>query len=125
MCVVESDIESGAPAPPAVLSEGRTPMVGAGEILTMGPDRLRAHLEVLLSQGLSSRHFDELAEDGSCRIPSLVAVWLISRIGGEVGKPQLVDLSRVDRKEDINSTAGVARLLGPVLEELRRAAVVA
>lgn len=52
----------------------------------------------------------ERADDGSPRVPSLVSVWLISQVGNAVGRPKLVNLSKV-RREDLRSLGGVARVV--------------
>jgi len=56
------------------------------------------------------RRLVDLAGDGSPKIPSLVAVWLISQVAAAVGIPKLVDIGKV-RRESLRSLAGVAQLL--------------
>lgn len=55
--------------------------------------------------------------DGTVAIDSMTAVSALASIGGTVGRPRLVDLSRVDR-EDLRSVAGLARLARRALDGL-------
>jgi hypothetical protein len=55
------------------------------------------------------RDLSELAPDGTPKIPSLIGVFLLSQVGAAVGRPKLVNLSRV-RREDMRSMGGIARL---------------
>lgn len=67
-----------------------------------------------LRTGQPMRRLVDAAGDGSPRIPSLVAVWLISQVGAVVGRPKLVDVGKV-RREDLRSVRGVARLVHAAL----------
>ena len=87
----------------------------------MDSDALAGHLQQRLRRGRPGQQFDERAEDGSPRIPSLVSVWLISQLGHAVGRQKVVNLSKVKNNKDLRSLAGVARLLGEALAELQLA----
>ena len=117
---MESDINSGALAPPP--SKSPTREVHAYELFAMSPGELRGHLETLLRDGARSRSLNEAAPDGSPRIHSLVSVWVISQVGKVVGKPKLVNLSKVP-KDDLRSLAGVARVAHGALDSLARSLV--
>ena len=119
MHVMRSDIDSGVPPPPPL--ELSTPVVSAQEILAMDSDALEGHLQQRLRRGRPGQQFEERAEDGSPRIPSLVSVWLISQVGHAVGRQKVVNLSKVKNNKDLRSLAGVARLLGEALAELQPA----
>ena len=58
----------------------------------MDSDALEGHLQQRLRRGRPGQQFDEPAEDGSPRIPSLVSVWLISQVGHAVGRQKVVSL---------------------------------
>jgi hypothetical protein len=45
-----------------------------------------------------------------------VSVWLLSMVGKAVGKPRLVNLSKV-RREELRSIGGVARLVHRTLHQ--------
>lgn len=53
----------------------------------------------------------ELHEDGTVRISSQVAVWLIGRVSEAYGRRKLVNLSRVKDAESLRSMGGLTRLL--------------
>jgi len=61
-----------------------------------------------------------LHPDGSPAIKSLIGVWLISQVGGLVGKKRLVNLSQVDRLL-LRSLAGVASLVRQALTSQQKA----
>lgn len=73
-------------------------------------DQIEADLTRLLRAAQPNRQLAEMADDGSPKIPSLVAVFLINQVGVSVGRPKLVNLSRVN-KVDLRSMGGVARLV--------------
>lgn len=111
--VVKSDIAAkGAIAPPK--RKART--TGSGEATPLADVRTRsvAELEQDLAELLRAARpaclLAEVADDGSPRVASLVAVWLLSQVGNAVGRPKLVNLSRV-RREELRSIGGVARLV--------------
>jgi len=79
-------------------------------VTTRTVDQLQSDLTDLLRAAQPNRQLTDIADDGSPKIPSLVAVFLINQVGGSVSRPKLVDLSRV-RREDLRSLGGVARLV--------------
>lgn len=108
MHVVKSDIEArGAIAPPKRSVSRPTPFA---TIRSCTVDELASDLSALLGASQPASLSSEIAGDGTPRVASLVAVWLISQAGAAVGRPKLVNLSRV-RREDLRSLGGVARLL--------------
>jgi hypothetical protein len=106
--VVKTDIPSVAPPPPP--SSGPTERSDLVGVATRTVDQLEVDLVRLLRAAQPNRHLIELADDGSPKIPSLVAVFLINQVGSAVGRPKMVNLSRVN-KVDLRSMGGVARLL--------------
>jgi hypothetical protein len=111
--VVKTDIASVAPPPPpAAVTPTVAPTAATilSAIATRGVDQLQSDLTRLLRVAQPNRQLAEMADDGSAKIPSLVAVFLINQVGASVGRPKLVDLSRV-RREDLRSMGGVARLV--------------
>ena len=64
-------------------------MVSTQQILAMDSDALEGHLQQLLRLGRPGQQFEECAEDGSPRVPSLVSVWLISQVGHAVGRQKV------------------------------------
>lgn len=73
-------------------------------------EQLQEDLTRVLRAAQPNRQLSEIADDGSPKIPSLVAVFLLSQVGKAIGRPKLVDLSQVCR-EDMRSLGGVARLV--------------
>lgn len=57
----------------------------------------------------------EMHPDGTVRISSQVAVWLIGRVSEAYGRRKLVNLSRVKDLESLRSVGGLTGLLGAVL----------
>lgn len=110
--VVKTDIPSVAPPPPPASSRVLT--LGSAAILAgvsgRTVDQLQGDLTRVLRSAQPNRQLVDLADDGSPKIPSLVAVFLLSQVGAAVGRPRLVNLSRV-RREDMRSLGGVARLV--------------
>ncbi len=108
--VVKSDTTAkGAIAPP----KRRGPSVPAAPLAavrTRSVPELERDLTTLLHGAQPTRTLSELAADGTSLVPSLVAVWLISQVGNAVGRPKLVNLSKV-RREELRSIGGVARLV--------------
>lgn len=120
--VVKSDIISpGAIAPPRRKNppSNATPLAS---VRSRSVDDLQRDLTQLLRVGQPACPTAELAPDGSPRIPSLVSVWLLTQVGSAVGRPKLVNLSKV-RREELRSIGGVARLvhrtLHPVPSEVK------
>jgi hypothetical protein len=79
-------------------------------VATRTADQLQSDLSQLLHVVQPNRQLKDIADDGSEKIPSLVAVFLINQVGALVSRPKLVDLSRV-RREDLRSVGGVSRLV--------------
>lgn len=73
-------------------------------------EQLQDDLARVLRAAQPNRQLAERADDGSPKIPSLIAVFLLSQVAAAVGRPKLVNLSRV-RREDMRSLGGVARLV--------------
>lgn len=110
--VVNSDIVApGAIAPPRRTSPERG---GGARPLTDVRARSAAELERDLTELLRSTRptcvLTEVAADGSAKVASLVSVWLLSQVGNAVGRPKLVNLSKV-RREKLRSIRGVAQLI--------------
>lgn len=99
---------------PGVAPSGVTALVA---VTTRTVDQLEADLTRLLRAAQPNRQLTEMADDGSPKIPSLVAVFLINRVGASVGRPKLVDLSKVN-KVDLRSMGGVARLVHRTLHQV-------
>jgi hypothetical protein len=112
--VVKTDITSVAPPPPAPVAVTPTAIPTTATILSAVAartvDQLQSDLTRLLRAAQPNRQLTDMADDGSAKIPSLVAVFLINQVGASVSRPKLVDLSRV-RREDLRSLGGVARLV--------------
>jgi hypothetical protein len=112
--VVKTDITSVAPPPPPSVAVTPTAVPTTATILsgvvTRTVDQLQSDLTRLLRTAQPNRQLTDMADDGSAKIPSLVAVFLINQVGASVSRPKLVDLSRV-RREDLRSLGGVARLV--------------
>ena len=79
-------------------------------VATRSVAELEQDLTGVLRRSQPTRGLSELAADGSPRVPSLVSVWLISQVGNAVGRPKLINLSKV-RREELRSIGGVARLV--------------
>lgn len=108
--VVKSDIAAtGAIAPPKRRGPS-APAAPLAAVRTRSVAELEQDLTDLLRAAQPTRTLSELAVDGSPCVPSLVSVWLISQVGNAVGRPKLVNLSKV-RREELRSIGGVARLV--------------
>jgi hypothetical protein len=110
--VVKTDITSVAPPPPVAAPAAAVPTNAAilASVTTRTVDQLQSDLTRLLRGAQPNRQLTDVADDGSPKIPSLVAVFLVNQVGASVDRPKLVDLSRV-RREDLRSLGGVARLV--------------
>ncbi len=86
-------------------------------VATRTVDQLEADLTALLRAAQPNRRLTEMAGDGSPKIPSLIAVFLINQVGTSVGRPKLVKLSQVN-KVDLRSMGGVARLVHRTLHSV-------
>src|SRR3954447_24901536 len=110
--VVKSDITAhGSIAPPKRNSLPATrPATPLAEVRTRSAVELERDLTDLLRKARPACVLNEVAGDGSPKVASLVSVWLLSQVGNAVGRPKLVNLSKV-RREDLRSIGGVARLV--------------
>jgi len=120
--VVKSDIAvKGAIAPPKRRGTS-APAAPLAAVRTRSVAELEQDLSDLLRRAQPTRGLNDLAADGSPRVPSLVSVWLISQVGNAVGRPKLINLAKV-RREELRSIGGVARLihrtLHPVPSEVK------
>lgn len=121
--VVKSDIAArGAIAPPRPAGPSAPAADPLAAVGSHSVAELEADLGSLLRSARPTCPLEEKAPDGSPRVPSLVSVWLISQVGRAVGRPKLVNLSKV-RRDDLRSLAGVARVvhraLHPVSSEAK------
>lgn len=116
--VVKSDIVAkGAIAPPKPAGTTAPASDPLGAVRSRSVSELEADLGGLLRSAQPTCPLEEKAPDGSLRVPSLVSVWLISQAGKAVGRPKLVNLSKV-RRDDLRSLAGVARVVHRALHPL-------
>ena len=124
MNVVKSDIAAkGGIAPPKPKRPPAHPAAAPlADVRTRSVTELEGDLIDLLRAAQPTCALTEVAADGSPRVPSLVSVWLLSQVGNAVGRPKLVNLSRV-RREELRSIGGLARLvhrtLHPVPAEVK------
>jgi hypothetical protein len=79
-------------------------------VRTRSADELERDLRELLGATRPTCVLSDVAADGSPKVASLVSVWLLSQVGNAVGRPKLVNLSKV-RREELRSIRGVARLV--------------
>lgn len=80
------------------------------DVRTRSAPELERDLAELLRAARPTCVTTELAADGTPKIASLVSVWLLSQVGNAVGRPKLVNLSKV-RREELRSLGGVAQLV--------------
>lgn len=106
ICVMSSDV-SGAPAPP---SARRLRASTPPDWRALDEAQIGVELLTLLRHAGRLKGEPRIAPDGSPSVASIVSVWLLSQVGLAVGIPRLVNLRQV-RREDLTSTAGVARLV--------------
>jgi len=85
---------------------------------TMSVEQLEAALTAILRTDQPTLSLSDKDPDGSPKIPSLVAVLLVSRVGKAVGREKLVNLAKVD-KADLQSVRGVARLAHAQIQTLQ------
>lgn len=108
---MKTDIPSAAPPPPAASSlVALVPVAILSGVAGRSVEQLQGDLARVLQAAQPNRQLVERADDGSPKVPSLIAVFLLSQVGAAVGRPKLVNLSRV-RREDMRSIGGVARLV--------------
>lgn len=117
--VVKSDIPAtGAIAPPKrKASRSDSPATPLADVLTRSAAELERDLTELLREARPTCMTTEVAADGSPKVASLVSVWLLSQVGKAVGRPKLLNLSKVGR-EELRSIGGVARLAHRTLHPL-------
>jgi hypothetical protein len=109
---MKTNIPSAAPPPP---TPGAAGAINGATLILRGVgartvEQLQDDLTRVLQAAQPNRQLLELAADGSPKIPSLVAVFLLSQVGKAVGRPKLVNLKQV-RRADLRSLAGVAQLV--------------
>jgi hypothetical protein len=113
--VVDNDVaEVGAIAPPMATSALVTVRSALAQAASRSEAQLVGDLMGALRAGQPTRQLVDIAGDGSPKIPSLVAIWLLSQVAAVVGRPKLVDVAKV-RREDLRSVRGVARLVHAAL----------
>jgi hypothetical protein len=119
MDVMKTNISSAAPPPPVSQGSAASSVrsIFSGSIVTRTVDQLLLDLTRAIQVAQPHRQLTEVGEDGTPKIPSLVAVFLIAQVGALVSQPRLVNLSRVHR-EDLRSLGGVARLLHQALNSI-------
>ncbi len=112
MDVVKSDIPiKGAIDPPKRIGPSSNgPTTPLANVRTRSATELERDLTELLRATRPTCVTTEAAADGTPKVASLVSVWLLSQVGKAVGKPKLVNLSKV-RREELRSIGGVARLV--------------
>jgi hypothetical protein len=116
--VVKSDIPAkGVIAPPRRKAPSSAPATPLADLRTRSADELERDLTELLRAAGPTCVLTEVAADGSPKVASLVAVWLLSQVGIAVGRPKLVNLSKVSR-EELRSIRGVARLVHRTLHPI-------
>lgn len=116
--VVRSDIDAtGAIAPPRRKAPSSGPATLLADVRTRSVNELEGDLTTLLRAARPTSVLTEVAADGSSKVASLVAVWLLSQVGSIVGRPKLVNLSKV-RREELRSIRGVAQLVHRTLHPL-------
>jgi hypothetical protein len=76
----------------------------------MSVSEVRGDIAALLIRAHRQAGIERLASDGTPAIASMVSVWVLSQIGRDVGRPKLVNLSRVQRR-DLRSLGGLAALV--------------
>jgi hypothetical protein len=101
--------------PPAAPSAAASsdPTAELARLRALTPAAMERHVAALLDalrQRAGSADALELAEDGSVRVNSMVAVGLLSEIASSVGLPRLTVLSR-EPHGDLGSVKGLARLV--------------
>jgi len=113
--VMDSDVQiPGVIAPPRAASPLATVRSQLAQVAVRSEEQMVADLINALRTGQPMRRLVDVAGDGSPKIPSLVAVWLLSQVGAVVGRPKIVDVGKV-RREDLRSVRGVARLVHAAL----------
>lgn len=113
-------MDEPGPTKPAGPSITRSPLSipGFGQLMAMTPTELEALLQALLS---GRRREDPtrtagggLHEDGSLAVPSLEAVWLLTKIGARTGKARFFDLRKIP-VASLRSLRGIAHVIHDAL----------
>ena len=108
-----ADMINGVPLPPksgaqsAERKPGRSPY-------SMSEAELSQLFMGLLKGANRLASLGSVGTDGTPTIKSIVSVWLISQVGGLIGRPRLVNLAKVDR-EHLRSLGGLVRLVHQAL----------
>lgn len=118
---MKSDVPSNAPPPPAP-----TPAVPTAPpfatVRSWSADDICRALDEFVRRVKTHLPFDPAA-DGSAGIPSLIAAWLLTEVGKDIGLAKSpVNLAAVKDRNDLRSVAGVARLLHREFHPVRQAA---
>ncbi|MCY4068496.1 MAG: hypothetical protein OXE79_05225 [Acidimicrobiaceae bacterium] len=113
---MKNDICPAVPPPPADQPRIR---ITVPQLFAMGESELEEHLKELLDWSGFDQQPQQASADGSPRVSSLLAVWLISQVGGVVGGKKLINLSEVENKECLRSLAGIAGLLHSAIANRR------
>jgi hypothetical protein len=111
---MKTDVPSLAPPPPPPPS-AKTGTVAGGALAVVAlrsVSELERDLTQVLQAARLNRALSERASDGTAKIPSLVAVYLLNQVAVALGRPKLVSLSKLKvRREELRSIGGVARLV--------------
>lgn len=112
--------DEAAPTRPARPSIARAPLAipGFGQLMAMTTAELEALLESLLSgrrrEDPAQTADGDLHEDGSLLVPSLEAVWLLTKIGAQTGKTRFFDLRKIPVAY-LRSLRGIAHVIHDAL----------
>lgn len=89
-----------------------------GQLLAVTPAELEALLQSLLSgrrrEDPSKTVGGDLHEDGSLLVPSLEAVWLLTKIGAQTGRARFFDLRKIP-VANLRSLRGIAHVIHDAL----------
>ena len=109
--------ESKKPAGPGV-SQAPLPMPKFAQLVAATPAELEALLQSLLSgrrrEDPAQTAWGHLHEDGSLLVPSLEAVWLLTKIGAQTGRARFFDLRKIP-VERLRSLRGIAHVIHDAL----------
>jgi hypothetical protein len=115
------------PRPPTEITVSGRPITipGRETLSAMSPESLAGLMEAMLSarrrQGKAETANGERHADGSLRIPSLEAVWLMTRIGRALDQLRLVNLRDVPVSK-LRSLNGLAELVLDAVQALEETA---
>jgi hypothetical protein len=102
-----------APAVPAAVPAQPDPVAELARLRAMSVPDLERYVADLLDALRHRERADdplELHEDGSTRVASMVAVYLLTEVASNIGRARLVSLSSV-RRELLESVHGLATLI--------------